>query len=125
MNYEFLSRLYWACADENQMLGAGMNFSELYERTEEAGAALGAFDEYMKRYSVDEQNEVYDLKCDLFTAYEKQGFINGFRIAMMMGQELAKGEYPILGIHREQMAAVGLDRFSENNSTPPGGRCKA
>ena len=94
MNYEFLSRLYYACTDENEMLGAGLNLSELYEQLGEVETAEQAFNEKLERLPVSEQEqeEVYDLQVELYRAYEKQGFINGFRIAMMMGQELLRKE---------------------------------
>lgn len=92
MNYEFLSRLYWACTDMEQGLCDGLNLSELYQHMEESKSASDALDEYMERYSADEQNAVHSLNFNICNAYEKQGFINGFRIAMMMGQELLRKE---------------------------------
>ena len=82
MNYEFLSRLYCDCSDGSS------SFAEMYDRLDEVGTAEAALSERMKDYPMSEQDEVGYLEAAVCTAYEKQGFINGFRLGLLMSREL-------------------------------------
>lgn len=89
MNYEFLNRLYCACTDDT----AGVPpFAEMYEHISEVETADAAFSERLREYPMSEQDDLNHLEITACLAYEKQGFINGFRLGMMLARELSGEE---------------------------------
>lgn len=90
MNKEFLERLYWAVADEATHLEDGFNLSELYERDGEARAAASAISTAIGELNLTlrEKTLLENLSGSVADAYEKQGFINGFRLGMKLAGEL-------------------------------------
>ena len=105
MSHDFLSRLYWVCADEAAPLASGLNLGELYERTEDAAAANKAFDHYLSSamLSAESRTELEHLDSLCCIAYEKQGFINGFRLGVKLIAELG-GE--AAGLYVQQLHAL-------------------
>lgn len=94
MTRDFLMRLYWACSAEEASLADGRNLGKLYERTEATGEADCCFDEYLytTNLTAEEKDALYNLSADAITAYEQQGFINGFRLGMKLAGELGGEE---------------------------------
>lgn len=92
MNLDFLSRLYWACTDDESTYDSSLALETLYERLEDAEKAAHFFTE--KLYATNLSN---DEKCDLdmlngttIMEWERQGFINGFRLGMKLAGELGE-----------------------------------
>lgn len=92
MSAEFLHRLFWACTDVNGIT-VGAELAELYHRLENAQKASQAFTQklYASKLSKEEKNLLDDLSGSMIDAHEEQGFINGFRLGMMLAGEL-RGE---------------------------------
>ncbi len=90
MNTEFLTRLYWACSDQNRHLKDGLNPGKLYERIEDTENADHAFSDslYATVSEINALSELEDLHINAYIAYEKQGFINGFRLGMLLREEI-------------------------------------
>lgn len=90
MNNEFLSRLYWACSDEDMHLDDGMNLGEMYERTDSATAAYDQFSTVANELNISnvEKDMLGKLRYEACVAYEQQGFINGFRLGMKLAMEI-------------------------------------
>lgn len=93
MSKEFLERLFWACNDETQQYEEGMNLGELYEKSDEVklgfnylAKALNELDLGLK-----EKDKVSNIVYTLTDEFEKQGFINGFRLGMKLAGELGEG----------------------------------
>lgn len=90
MNKEFLERLYWACADETRHMETGLNLGELYEHLSDTDGADHQLSEKLKKLKVD-QDTTEALENTITVAlwaYERNGFINGFRLGMKLVQEL-------------------------------------
>ncbi len=88
MSEDFLKRLFWACCSEDSFVeDDSLNLGKLYERTEATETALGEISEFAMNFPNLNQNEVGELENlagAAIRAYEEQGFINGFRMAMKM-----------------------------------------
>lgn len=93
MNNDFLIRLYWACSDEEMSFVSGLNLGELYARSEETSNADLLFYEKLSAAGLpkDERVLLEGLSSSACTAYEQQGFINGFRLGMKLAAEV-RGE---------------------------------
>lgn len=85
MTYEFLSRLYYACTDDT---AGAPPFAEVYEHIPEAKLADEVFGMRLERFPACDRDELNGLGIHLCLCYEKQGFINGFRLGMMLSREL-------------------------------------
>ncbi|MEL4861601.1 hypothetical protein AAEU42_10180 [Pseudoflavonifractor phocaeensis] len=92
MNKEFLERLYWACADESNVKADGTKLAEFYERIEEAENVSECFSKkvYALNLTVDEKDLLETIGGEFALVYEKQGFINGFRLGMKLARELGE-----------------------------------
>lgn len=87
MDMELLKRLYMACSDDNCIFTAGLNLSELYQRIEEVKSADQALSLAVDAANLPPSvfsNGIEDAFCESIIAYEMQGFVNGFRLAMRM-----------------------------------------
>ena len=92
MNYEFLKRLFTSCSDEGDgRYEDGRNLQELYEQVDEVATAARNWGEVRGKAALDLAPEVTDAvevaAFGLATAYEQQGFINGFRLCAQMRRE--------------------------------------
>ena len=69
----------------------GLNFGELYERGEDACEADRLFTDALEAAGLPEREKdrLGNLHTSTYTAYEEQGFTNGFRLGMMLARELA------------------------------------
>lgn len=94
MNIDFLTRLYWACTDIEMAGQSDLNLGELYQRTPDADSAEHCFNErlYAAELSTEDKNKLGCLSGSVAMAYEKQGFINGFRLGMKLARELCEDE---------------------------------
>lgn len=90
MNNDFLSRLYWACTDQENPLSEGLNLGELYHRTKDTDKVSHYFGEklYLTSLPTEEKTILDNINGSVAMAYEQQGFINGFRIGMKLAVEL-------------------------------------
>ena len=95
MNKEFLERLYWACTDENDYAADGTKLAELYERIDEASKADKCFDNELNRINIStvDKRALDSIRGSIAMAYEKQGFINGFRLGMKLAGELREEDW--------------------------------
>lgn len=84
MDMDFLKRLYMACSDDNCFFEAGLNLSELYQRIEDTETADRDFAEAVQatKLPVSDADSIWEATCAANIAYELQGFVNGFRLAM-------------------------------------------
>ena len=82
MDMELLKRLYMACSDDNCFFKAGLNLSELYQRIEEVKSADHNLSLAMEGARL--PNGIEEAIVESIIAYELQGFVNGFRLAMRM-----------------------------------------
>ena len=88
---EFLSRLYWACVEERQLHPNEFGYlGQMYERGEETNAAIDAFQNVLTKLDDDSASDAEHF-WNIVTAYEMQGFFNGFRICMKMYKECGIG----------------------------------
>lgn len=87
MNKEFLERLYWACSFEAEPFEAGLNLSEMFEHFPQTNETWYELKEKLKERGL-EADDIGDELSVFSTAYEKQGFINGFRLGMKLAGEL-------------------------------------
>lgn len=86
MNKEFLARLFYTASAEHGQPCKGRRLNEFYEQTPEINAMWAAVGSNLASCGVD-MDSVGEL-ADLTEAYEQQGFINGFRLGMMLLDEL-------------------------------------
>lgn len=86
MDMELLKRLYMVCSDENGIFEAGFNICELYQRLEEVKEADSGFSAAIDaaNLSVPVADSIVVAAIEENLAYELQGFVNGFRLAMRM-----------------------------------------
>lgn len=93
MDMEFLKRLYMACSDDNAIFKAGMNLCELYQRLDDVEAADRDFTNTLDaaKLPFPVENCIVEASAAENIAYELQGFVNGFRLAMRiaMGKAVA------------------------------------
>lgn len=87
MRKEFLERLYWTASAELSNPCAGDRLTELYERIRETQTARDAVDARLEALGV-ELDRVNDDLAVLSEAFERQGFFNGFRLGVMLWNEL-------------------------------------
>ncbi len=90
MNMEFLSCLYQAFSDESSHLKDGENLGELYQRISETDIADQILLAHLKAIEMGEdmRDALNDCLYVASQAYEQQGFINGFRLGLMLMREL-------------------------------------
>lgn len=100
MKFELLSRLAMACCDGTRPYRKGENLNELFIYTEQAEAASREFAAALVSAleAADNPQAVKAAVGDMDDAngkaicdYEEQGFINGFRFAVMLFMECSGG----------------------------------
>lgn len=83
MDMELLKRLYMACSGDphNEV---GLNLCELYQRIEDTETADRDFTEAVQsaKLPFSDAESILEATCAANIAYELQGFVNGFRLAM-------------------------------------------
>lgn len=84
MTYRFLNRLYCVCTDDTS---GSPPFAEMYNYIPETKTADEAFGNRLEQLPACDRDELDHLAVVACLAYEKQGFINGFRMAMLLNQE--------------------------------------
>lgn len=89
MEYEFLRRLYMICTESDPYFREGLNLNELCADIEDTKAESLHMYELLKGLdlSFDDRDKWENQLFKLYSAYELQGFINGFRIAMRVAKE--------------------------------------
>ncbi len=93
MSTEFLRRLFAACSDDGgNGWQDGLNLSELYERIEDTAEAERVLGEACEkaRPAPDVDADIFSAAYSFFSAYERQGFINSFRLCARLGRELGE-----------------------------------
>lgn len=90
MKKEFLSRLYYACSDESPHYENGDNLGELYQRMADVDTADRLCTDQLNKAKLDTDTRetlenCFNVAC---WTYEQQGFINGFRLGLMLAREL-------------------------------------
>ncbi len=101
MSFDFLTRLYLICTTEwsDWAFYEGLNLGELYVRIPEVQKAEQAFSDALNKLSSKkDRTKLDDLCVKVSLAQEKQGFINGFRMAMLLCQETL-GRAGLASIH--------------------------
>ena len=90
MDQGFLTRLFWACACQENYSAPGLNLGELYEQIEDADKASTRFSKalFATDLSFAEKDQLENMNIVCFQAYEQQGVINGFRLGMRLTVEL-------------------------------------
>ena len=90
MKKEFLSRLYYACSDESSYYESGDNLGELYQRIADVDTADHLFSDKLgsAKLSADDRETLENCFNVACWSYEQQGFINGFRLGLMLAREL-------------------------------------
>lgn len=90
MKLNFLSRLYYARSDEDRHSKDGTNLGELYQQIADVDTAeqLCAIQLEAAKLSADAQETLESRVTAVCRAYEQQGFINGFRLGLMLSREL-------------------------------------
>ena len=90
MEYEFLRRLYFSCSQQGSSVCAdGLNLPELYKRIEETDRSEWNFAEELESTGLDfdKKGKLEEKMGEGTTAYELQGFINGFRLCgLLLGE---------------------------------------
>ncbi|MCD8381899.1 MAG: hypothetical protein LUC30_03130 [Clostridiales bacterium] len=88
-NNEMLRRLAAACTDENARYADGLNFCELYRRTEDTAKADAAFNAALAAAGlpVEARDKIDSANGAALGVYEEQGFMNGFRLGGMLVKE--------------------------------------
>lgn len=109
MDAEFLRRIFCAASSERSDPKEGDRLEELYKRIPDTRAALDALDEQLSTFGArtdDICNELYHLT----DTHEMQGFINGFRLGMLLSRELQEEwhSFPYSGRGDPAEAAPGL-----------------
>lgn len=94
MNIDFLTRLYWGCSDTEMVAQSDLSLGELYHRIQDTGSADHCFSDtlYAMELSAKDKKLLDNLNGSIAIAYEKQGFINGFRLGMKLARELREDE---------------------------------
>lgn len=87
MRTEFLTRLYFTVSSEMGQPSKGRRLNELYEFTPDVLGPSDAIDRRLSELGAPQDAICNELSA-LVNAYEKQGFINGFRLGMMLQEEL-------------------------------------
>ena len=92
MEFEFLERLWAVCSDENHHLPEGDNLNELFRYIREVQTANRCMEDQLKKLELgtDKEETLYNCVSVVSWAYEKQGFINGMRLGMMLARELGQ-----------------------------------
>lgn len=90
MKKEFLSRLYYACSDESPHYESGDNLGELYQRMADVDTSDRLCTDQLNKAKLDADTRetlenCFNVAC---WTYEQQGFINGFRLGLMLAREL-------------------------------------
>ena len=87
MKTDFLSRLYMACSEGEAGPGG---ITELYEKTDGAEQSVKEFDKKLQEAELPKENRLVleNLACSISMEFERQGFLNGFRLGMMLAGEL-------------------------------------
>lgn len=90
MQKDFLSMLFYnASCDTNSFCRKDRLISNLYKHIPETNELWGVVDERLVALGVEKGSEAVCDELDaLGEAREKQGFINGFRLGMMLREEL-------------------------------------
>ncbi len=93
MSKEFLERLFWACSDETEHYAVGMNLGEFYEKSGEIKHGWDCLAKAVDDLGLGpkDRDKVSSIAYTLTDAFEKQGFINGFRLGMKLAGELGEG----------------------------------
>lgn len=91
MNNDFLKRLYWACSSGVEPFSEdGCNLSRLYKPSPGVVNAMERFCKalYSSGLEKTETSKLESLNGEGLIAAEECGFINGFRLGMMLAGEL-------------------------------------
>ena len=93
MEYNFLRRLYLECTahmdDRDEF-----SFNRLYERMDDASDSDAVFSSRLRAFNLPSEiwGELNDMYANGIGAYEEQGFINGFRLGMLLAYEVGEPE---------------------------------
>lgn len=90
MEKEFLRRVYWTASSEGSDPKKGDRLQELYQRIHETYTASEALDKRLGAFGIS-MDSVSDDVFHLAEVHEMQGFINGFRLGMLLSKELQEG----------------------------------
>lgn len=89
MNKEFLSRLFKAASDQTPYYIEGLNLNELYVQYEDAQKGIENLFERVAEYAPSEEHDaVCEEVCAVCEAHERQGFVNGFQMGMLLLREI-------------------------------------
>lgn len=86
MKKDFLLRLFYTVSAEEGQPRAGQRLNELYEFTPERLDVFDAIDSRLTALGVP-QDAICNELTNLADTFERQGFINGFRLGMMLWEE--------------------------------------
>lgn len=87
MKKELLSLLFASASAENGFPGKDWNLSRLYERTQCTRVLWDPIESLLQDMDAAKFNAFENTISALADAFEEQGFINGFRLGMMLREE--------------------------------------
>lgn len=87
---ELLNRLFYAVSLDNDLLEPGMDLRELHSGIDEARRSRSHLREALRCSGLSEEQArpIWNVWSSSCLHYERQGFLNGFRLGMMLSQEL-------------------------------------
>lgn len=93
MKFDFLSRLFSISSCERSVPLKTESFEALYQRIPEVEIDFDAFNSVLDTLGIEDMDgTISDAVCILVKDHEKQGFINGIRMGMMLAGELRQVE---------------------------------
>ena len=90
MDTGFLRRIFCAASSEHSDPQEGDRLEELYRRIPGTRDALDILDERLNAFGT-RTDDICDELYRLTDTHEMQGFINGFRLGMLLSRELQEG----------------------------------
>lgn len=89
---ELLNRIFYAAVLDSDCVEPGMDLHRLYQRTEETQRSQSHFRQTLAHAGLSQEQalplwNVWSSSC---LSHEHQGFLNGFRLDMMLSKELAE-----------------------------------
>lgn len=88
MKRDFLTRLFATVSAEEGAPSEAMALNQLYERIQETDDLWDPIERLLLELDVEELSDFENAVTALAEAFEKQGFINGFRLGMLLREEL-------------------------------------
>lgn len=87
-NKNFLDLLFYAVSAENGAPSEGRSLSQLYIRTQQTLDAWNPVESLLQGQDMEKQDAFEHAVAMLADVFEQQGFMNGFRMGMMLREEL-------------------------------------